>query len=417
MNKILRIIAEDKDIIPYRKTLRPICGGSITATILFSQILYWWNKVGCRPFYKYITPPEQKENETIEEYLKRVPTYRIGDSWTEELGFSKKEFNTALSKIAHKKSKSVSGDKLVKCPIKQYIQYWTDIQRITYYEVLKEDELGELIGSLFVSAPRALIKGLREDFEYNRDYKQRLQTEIQQEEVKPPLVQDGLALKESEEISEEDKSILKEWNDINLSGLTKHRSVLSKASPTKSMRHDPPTILSVIKNTMQEFSLEEIIDGIHNYKKTLKNPDIYYDYKFPNLSAFLYSDKGLKKFASNSVKSGKIDSEKTTDVFRYARVSKDYLSLKYDKNTPLNTENNTYMGVVKDVIINRDVDATYEDVKRHVRKGDFNYGHFCWIEECIACLTYRKENAFLLRELIDIHNEFFKSFKKEVENV
>ena len=60
--------------------------GSVTASLLMCQLEYWFNKKGNKPFYKFLGPCEDEH-------------YHTGDSWTEELGFTKAEFRTAFSKI------------------------------------------------------------------------------------------------------------------------------------------------------------------------------------------------------------------------------------------------------------------------------------------------------------------------------
>ena len=80
----LSVIAQDFNLIPYRKELNEITGG-VTATILLQQIIYWHGKAG-GDFYKFIAPCNHEK-------------YREGDSWTEELGFTRKEFLTAYAKL------------------------------------------------------------------------------------------------------------------------------------------------------------------------------------------------------------------------------------------------------------------------------------------------------------------------------
>ena len=78
-NKILTLFRNN---VPYIKELRQL-SGSVTASILMQQLDYWFEK---KPggFYKFLEPCENNE------------LYKTGDSWTEELGFSKYEFKTAL---------------------------------------------------------------------------------------------------------------------------------------------------------------------------------------------------------------------------------------------------------------------------------------------------------------------------------
>lgn len=81
-NKILTLFRNN---VPYIKELRQL-SGSVTASILMQQLDYWFEK---KPggFYKFLEPCENNE------------LYKTGDSWTEELGFSKAEFKTAFEKI------------------------------------------------------------------------------------------------------------------------------------------------------------------------------------------------------------------------------------------------------------------------------------------------------------------------------
>ncbi len=69
---------------PYYAKLRPLAG-SVTATILLVQLDYWFAKYP-DGFFKFVEPCGHA-------------AYKDGDSWTEELGFSKKEFSNAFSKI------------------------------------------------------------------------------------------------------------------------------------------------------------------------------------------------------------------------------------------------------------------------------------------------------------------------------
>ena len=80
-NKLLYIT---RNVVPYIKELRTIAG-SVTATILWQQLDYWFaNKPD--GFYKFLEPCQNS-------------AYRDGDSWTEELAFSKAEFRTAFKSI------------------------------------------------------------------------------------------------------------------------------------------------------------------------------------------------------------------------------------------------------------------------------------------------------------------------------
>lgn len=128
---LLKIFANDQRMILYRPEWRTFTG-SVTSTILLQQILYRWDKNGRKPFYKFKEPCGHD-------------LYRPGDSWTEELGFSKKEFDSALKRIGTKVTQKEPG------PTTSLVEYWTDINRITYYNINPAVLQGE-IDKLYASS-------------------------------------------------------------------------------------------------------------------------------------------------------------------------------------------------------------------------------------------------------------------------
>ena len=87
-----RILCITRNGIPYIKEVRPIAG-SVAATILMQQLDYWFERYP-DSFYKFLSPCEH-------------PLYKKGQSWTEELNFSKSEFRSAFACIGVQyKSKS-----------------------------------------------------------------------------------------------------------------------------------------------------------------------------------------------------------------------------------------------------------------------------------------------------------------------
>lgn len=98
----LHLIADDRSLITYRPKLNQLTK-SITATILLQQILYWWKKADCQDFYKFKAPCGH-------------PDYKPEDSWTEELGMSLREFDTAikvLKKLNYVETKSTFDRKTI----------------------------------------------------------------------------------------------------------------------------------------------------------------------------------------------------------------------------------------------------------------------------------------------------------------
>ena len=107
-------------ILRYCPELNAITG-SVTSSLLMCQLEYWFDKTDHKPFYKFLSPCQDEH-------------YHEGDSWTEELGFTKSEFRTAFSKIgkvyttktAYKKSPDKFEGKL-------YLSYYDRIRKLTYY--------------------------------------------------------------------------------------------------------------------------------------------------------------------------------------------------------------------------------------------------------------------------------------------
>jgi hypothetical protein len=98
--------------------------GSVTAAILVGQLEFWFSKY--KTFWKFLEP-NNSEN------------YREGDSWTEELAFSKAEFKTAFNKVgikyASQKEYEDAENKFVKDG-KEYLycSYTNKMTHITWYE-------------------------------------------------------------------------------------------------------------------------------------------------------------------------------------------------------------------------------------------------------------------------------------------
>lgn len=100
-----KLLAMDKTVILYRPQFNSFTGSPL-ATLLLSQIAYWWDKSGAKPFYKFKEPCNHK-------------MYKKGDSWCEELGFTRRLFDSALRFLEE------AG----------IVSHRTDQSRLTWYSV------------------------------------------------------------------------------------------------------------------------------------------------------------------------------------------------------------------------------------------------------------------------------------------
>lgn len=144
MTQILRIIAEDRNAILYRPKFTELTDSALAA-ILLQQMIYHWDSKDGQAFYKFKEPCQHK-------------LYRDGDSWCERLGWNAYEFDLAIKVIGTKITKGTSRKDVLKTEIPQKgegetdkayygrfaaalrccVLYWTDRDRVTWYEVNSE---------------------------------------------------------------------------------------------------------------------------------------------------------------------------------------------------------------------------------------------------------------------------------------
>ena len=126
-----RLAAFSRRIIPYNPEFRRLpLVKSVNAALLLQQLDFWFDKYSS--FWKFIeTAPNHSR-------------YKEGDSWTEELGFSKEEFRTSFSQIGvvyKSKSQFVNAkNKFVENGVEHYYaSYYDRKYNLTFY--YRNDEL------------------------------------------------------------------------------------------------------------------------------------------------------------------------------------------------------------------------------------------------------------------------------------
>ncbi|MDU6853175.1 MAG: hypothetical protein E6370_00025 [Clostridiales bacterium] len=125
--------------------------GSITASLLMCQLEYWFNHTNGQAFYKFLEPCQDEH-------------YHIGDSWIEEMGFTKTEFRTAFKHIGKiYKSKTEFLKSKDKFCGKLYLSYYDRIKKLTYY-LRNNDEASSLLRNLEDVLPYSL------DYTSSKDY-------------------------------------------------------------------------------------------------------------------------------------------------------------------------------------------------------------------------------------------------------
>ena len=135
-----RTLSKTRQVIPYVKELRRLESVTSASTaILMQQLDYWFDKTG-QGFYKFLAPCHHL-------------AYQKGDSWTEELGFSEKEFRTAFRNIGVKYNNKTSFDEQDD-PFqgKYYCSYTNKREGKTYY--FRNDKLVDAdLNQVFMESP------------------------------------------------------------------------------------------------------------------------------------------------------------------------------------------------------------------------------------------------------------------------
>lgn len=91
MAKSYKAVATNSDFLPLRRSFIRLTGSYYAATFL-NQVIYWYQKSGNKPFYKFRAPNNHE-------------LYKEGDSWCEELELTPTEFDTMFKSIGAKISK------------------------------------------------------------------------------------------------------------------------------------------------------------------------------------------------------------------------------------------------------------------------------------------------------------------------
>ena len=144
-----RLLAITQKSIPYIKELRPIAG-SVTAVILWQQLDYWFSKYP-DGFFKFMSPPEQAHE-----------SYKIGDSWSEELGFSDAEFRNAFDRIGVRHGSKTAFNKAQNPFLRKdkelfFTSYQDKLKKMTFY-FRNHDLADAALDNLVVLQPRKKAK-------------------------------------------------------------------------------------------------------------------------------------------------------------------------------------------------------------------------------------------------------------------
>ena len=273
-NGFSRIIAADKSLIIYRPKLNTITG-SVLATILLQQITYWAERNN-NDFYKFTSPCNHE-------------LYKNGDSWCEELGFSKAEFSTALKKIGFKLGKNKEKNLMNRDDA--FVIYYTDNKRLTHYSV-NWNKLNESFNEVYlVSEESGFTKESKERLPTKENAKTNITKESRDNGVTfNSEITTDITTKTTQISSEEEKIYLKFKNSTKNNQIT-----ISQKEKLKEFisTYTAELVLKAIDETIMRASIFNL-----NYLETLLK-----DWKDKGIQTVNEVDNALKSSAYNSKKS------------------------------------------------------------------------------------------------------------------
>lgn len=210
-----------------------------------------------------------------------------------------------------------------------------------------------------------------------------------------------------------EEEILNCWNEAmrDVKGIPVHKSIQSKVQINNSF--ESAQLYTLIHKARLYYTYNEIKESIKNYAEIISSDKYYYEYKFKSLGFFLHSEKGVKQFISENNPLEKFQ-RNSWNPFTDIRNNLDFIVYNSkNKNSPLDTESNTYFGVPTAIFKTIDPERLYrKDLLPAFQAGDFPYGYLVWLEESIAYCLFHKTDLDLLKKLISLHRKISIKFKK-----
>lgn len=286
LRAITRLFTNDDEVRLYRPMLKRIAG-STNAAILLSQMIYWSSKNNDGWFYKFNSPCKHS-------------FYREGDSWEEELLFSRNELEGAKKKIlmrvgpeTDKTYKRIHGDSweevLQKDMDQALVLSFVTPNRLTYYKV-NMAKINKELAKIYEeqdkleqarSTENSIILNLRYGFSEDGNYQTKQNQEVEKvESSKTPEnttilnLRDGYILKPALDITKNtSKNTPKKEGD--LASLSEDQKEEVKTALLTSMRLVPVSKAVSKKGVSALYLINELYPlaakrGVNNVVNALK---------------------------------------------------------------------------------------------------------------------------------------------------
>lgn len=294
------LVALSAKVIPYSGYLRKFVK-SIPSTILFQQLEYWFDKKG-GPFFKFLEPCENK-------------LYKEGDSWTEELYFSKDEFRSAFDNIGVRYGSKKEYDSIIsqkKDPFMGmfYCSYHDKISGLTWYfrnDSLIEKTIEEIVNSNDSVKKKENLRKSTNPISVNR--------QTQFTEIDKPDLQYTESTTKTTTKSTEKRDVPQDTIEHEILKLIENDIKQKNSSPPGNYSLKNKKTLNYL---MSKYSLAKIKEAI---PEVTKHPNFGERFSFGGYLVFLeeilYSENKIKKKPGNNLltnRDGQYDGNSATKM-------------------------------------------------------------------------------------------------------
>ena len=213
------------------------------------------------------------------------------------------------------------------------------------------------------------------------------------------------------------QKILNEWN-INakkVSDISTHKSIASKLSceAYNGVNNATRPIQHYLLDKLEKYSADEIKKAILNYFQILLSEKHYYNFKHINIARFI-KHKNFETFldVNNPFEFYRM---KSNNPYQDVAHSINFIAYQFDHGMKLKSKN-SFMSVPMSIIWKKNVEMVWQEIRIFWKKGSYTIDDYINLEECIACLIFRKENMNLLIEMVEVQKAMSaKLYKKHKE--
>lgn len=210
------------------------------------------------------------------------------------------------------------------------------------------------------------------------------------------------------------QKILNEWN-INakkISDISTHKSIASKLSceAYNGVNNATRPIQHYLLDKLEKYSADEIKKAILNYFQILLSEKHYYNFKHINIARFI-KHKNFETFldVNNPFEFYRM---KSNNPYQDVAHSINFIAYQFDHGMKLKSKN-SFMSVPMSIIWKKNVEMVWQEIRIFWKKGSYTIDDYINLEECIACLIFRKENMNLLIEMVEVQKAMSaKLYKK-----